>query len=144
MSSRVWISGFHNILLVIGVVSLFFIAEAFIHQWLLTCDAVIVKVSLVCEQPLNNRCQYEYIGRNESGDLSKIELGFTVNEDEVRPGDAIKKDKFGLKYYFNGRRHEWQFSSFYVQIFLLSLFSFFLWRYLTVRQIAKTPGIAKG
>lgn len=100
---------------------------------LIAYDFKILAIENVCEKPLNNRCQYEYLIKNRDGISHKMSFSiYRFEDDELVVGNSIEKKKFSFKYKVNGNEVNWPFAGRYI-VFLLTSFSMLaLWRYLTI------------
>ena len=131
MRKPFFVAGLHNILLVAGIVGCLIFLQATFHTWYFECEIRILEIELVCQQPLNNRCQYEYFGEYKDGTLSKIDFAYLFGTGELTVGDSVKKNKFSFEYQLNGKKMVWEFASHYLKILFFSLLALGLWRYLT-------------
>jgi hypothetical protein len=129
------VKGPHNVLLVAGLVGGLFFLGALFQQLFFEYDFRIMAIELKCQQPLNNRCIYEYSVMRKDGSLSKVELdGYMFRREELAVGNSIKKNKFSFEYQVNGERMVWGFADYYLWILLLSFCTLGLWRYLTPKR----------
>lgn len=127
--------GPHNILFVASIVGVLFFLAALFHQLCFEYDFKILAIEIKCEQPLNNRCIYEYSVESKDGFLGKIELdGYMFRSEELVVGNSIKKNKLSFEYQVNGKKMVWGFGSRYLMILFFSLLALGLWRYLTPKQ----------
>jgi hypothetical protein len=78
MKKIFFIKGPHNILFVAGIVSALFCLEGLFDELYFECDFRILAIGLKCQQPLNNRCVYEYSVVHKDGSLRTIELNCYV------------------------------------------------------------------
>lgn len=138
MRKPFFVTGLHNFFFVAGIVGCLIFLQAIFHQWYFESEIRILAIELVCEQPLNNRCQYEYLGQHKDGTVSKVDLAYMFKRAELAIGDSVKKDKFGFEYQLNGEKMVWGFASHYLSILFFSLLALGLWRYLTPK-----PGTPK-
>ena len=130
-----FLTGLHNFFFVAGITGCLICLQAIFHQWYFECEIRIFSIELVCQQPLNNRCQYKYIGQYKDGTLSQVDLAYMLRRDELAIGDSVKKNKFSLVYQLNGKKMFWEFISHYLIILFFSLLALGLWRYLTLEQV---------
>jgi hypothetical protein len=140
MRKPFFVTGPHNILFVAGIVGCLFFLQAIFHLWYFECEIRILSIELVCQQPLNNRCQYEYLGQYKDGTLSKVDLAYMFRRDELAIGDSVKKDKFSFEYQLNGKKIVWEFANHYLSILFFSLLVLGLWRYLTSKPATPKAG----
>lgn len=138
MRKQLFIKGPHNILFVAGIVGLLFFLGALFNQLNFECDFSILSIETKCQQPLNNRCIYEYSVKSKSGLLSKIGLdGNLFVSEDLAVGKSIQKNKFSFVYQVDGKRTNWTFANYYLGIFFISILAFGLWRYLTFKAVLK-------
>ena len=132
MRKPFFVTGPHNALLVAGIVGFLFFFDGIISAFNVGYDMRILEVQPVCEQPLNNRCVYQYSVEQGNGTLSKIKLpGYMFSDSELAVGNKIKKSRYSFEYQVNEKLVSWGFSGHYLTIFVLSLFALSLWRYST-------------
>ena len=133
MRKPFFVTGLHNFFFAAGIVGCFIFLQAALHTWYFECEIRVLKIELVCQQPLNNRCQYEYLGEYKDGTLSKIDFAYLFRTGELTVGDSVKKDKFSFEYQLNRKKMVWEFASHYLSILFFSLVALGLWRYLTLK-----------
>lgn len=132
MRKPFFVTGPHNIVFVAAIVGCLICSAALFHQWYFESEIRILAVENACEQPLNNRCQYEYLAEHKDGTLSRISFDiYMFRKDELAVGSSIKKSKFSFEYQMNGRKMAWGFAGHYLKILFFSLLALGLWRYLT-------------
>ncbi|MET3109548.1 hypothetical protein AAKU58_004405 [Oxalobacteraceae bacterium GrIS 1.18] len=137
MNQSLFIKGPHNILFILGIVGCLFFVEALVHQMYLDYDFQILDIKLKCEQPLNNRCVYEYMVRNKNNSINKIELdGFMFKKEELEVGYFIKKEKFSFEYRINGENKVWGFAKYHLLILLASFSALVFWVILSRKLVA--------
>lgn len=135
MRKPFFVTGSHNILLVASIVGCLIFLAAVFHQLYSDYEIRILAIENVCEQPLNNRCQYLYLVEHKDRTLSKISFDiYMFRKDELAVGNSIKKDKFSFEYQLNGNKMVWGFASHYLSILFFSLLALGLWRCLTPNQ----------
>lgn len=137
MRKPFFVTGLHNLFFAAGIVGCLIFLQATFHTWYFECEIRILKIELVCQQPLNNRCQYEYFGEHKDGTLSKIDFAYLFGTGELTVRDSVKKDKFSFEYQLNGKKMVWGFASHYFSILFFSLLALGSWRYLTPKP--ETP-----
>ena len=130
------VKGKHNILLVIGYFCLFFSYDITYYSIFVDYDFSVLSKEYVCEQPLNNRCEYEFLISNKNGDVNKSNLiTFVFNLDELAIGNSLKKSKFSFKYYINGTKFTFGlYQYFWFTCFFSGLLILGLWCYLTCKK----------
>ena len=133
MRKPLFVTGLHNFFFAAGVVGCFIFLQAVFHQFYFECEIRILSIELVCQQPLNNRCQYGYWGKHKDGTLRKFDLSYMFRRDELSVGDSVKKEKFGFVYQLNRKKMVWGVAGHYLKILAFSLLALGLWRYLTGR-----------
>jgi hypothetical protein len=105
---RFFISGIHNLFLFFGVAGLILTVGLAVHFILLRGDFVIVSHGLVCEQPLNNRCQYEFQVRMKDGTLGTFSpLANGVSLEKLTDGSSLAKERFSTTYSIDGVVMKW-------------------------------------
>jgi hypothetical protein len=110
MRKPFFLKGPHNILLVAGIVGCLFLLKVLFDQLYSEYDFKILAIELNCQQPLNNRCTYEYSVKRKDGSLSKIGLsGYMFRSEELVVGNSIAKNKFSFGYQVNGEKSTWGF-----------------------------------
>ncbi len=129
--------GPHNIFFVAGIIGFLICLEGLFCELYFDYDIRILGVQLICEQPLNNRCFYQYLVKQGDGTLNRVKFhGYMFRDNELVVGNTIKKDKLSFEYQVNGSKVSWEFAGHYVTILLFSVLVFALWRRLTPRPMA--------
>lgn len=127
-----FVTGPHNALLAAGVIGCIFFFDGVISAFGVDYNMRILDVQSVCEQPLNNRCAYQYLVEQGGGTLNKINFpGYMFRDSELVVGNKIQKSRFSFEYQVNDKLVHWSFACHYVTILVLSLFVLGLWRYST-------------
>ena len=133
MKLTVFVAGVHNVFLAACAAGCVIFLQGVSHQWLFECNVKIVAINYVCQQPLNNRCQYEYIGQGRNGAVGTVDFNYMAGRDQLAESDWVTKEKFGFDYRLNGQKMTWRSWSYYLRILFFGVISLFVWRYLTVR-----------
>ena len=129
---RYFVTGPHNILLVGSIVGCLYFFYGVISAFVVDYDMRILNVQTICEQPLNNRCVYQYSIDKGDGSLNNIEFtGYLFRDSELVVGNQIKKSKFSFVYQVNGNIVSWGYAWHYLTFFIFSIFALVLWRYST-------------
>ena len=132
MRKPFFVTGPHNVLLAASIVGCLFSFDGVISTFRVDYDIRIMEVKSVCEQPLNNRCVFQYSVEQGNGTLNKINLpGYMFRDSELAAGNKIKKSRFSFEYRVNDKLVSWGFVGHYLTILALSLLALGLWRYLT-------------
>lgn len=109
--------------------------SAIFNQLNFECNFSILAIDIKCQQPLNNRCIYEYSVKNKDDLVRKIELdGNMFGTEDLAVGKSIQKEKFSFEYQVDGKKMVWRFANYYFWILSFSAMAFGLWRYLTLRR----------
>jgi hypothetical protein len=132
MRKPFFVSGPHNLLFVAGIVGCLICLRGVFLQLTYEYDFKVLAIGLKCQQPLNNRCVYEFSVMLKDGSVDEIQLeGYMFRHEEVAVGNTIKKGKFSFGYQVNGKRMNWAFAVNYLWVFLFSLSALGLWRNVT-------------
>lgn len=129
MKSSIWWSGYHNYFLVIAIYTGFVFFQNVAQYFLTDYDVLITKIDLVCQQPLNNRCNYEWIGKEANGETKIVDLSSFSAERVITVGDYINKKKFSLNFQLNGNDQGWSSGYYYLKFLIASVVSFIIWLY---------------
>ena len=135
MSKHLFKNGYHNLFLAAAIFCSFVFFEELSNDLLSSYDMKILKVELVCEQPLNNRCDYQYWVQGNEGKNSRIQInGNLFGFDELVAGNTIKKNKFSFAYEVNGQESKSKSVTYLFRILLVILVLLSVWRYLTPQE----------
>ncbi len=130
--------GFHNVFLVIAIIMLGVSFNSTQKMFLFECNDKIVSKELVCEQPLNNRCQFIYTLVSNEGQETKTDLlDYALQNTEAIVGNKIAKPKFSFSYQVNGEKKYWSYWPWVLKIFIPGLVFLRLWVSPHVREITK-------
>lgn len=141
MSKPFFVKGLHNIILYVGIMLFYPLFYGLYYEMYYDWDFRVLGVSIVCEQPLNNRCSNEYQVVNSDGTSSKIPSHQLVafDPDDLRIGNVVKKNKFSFEAEVNGTRKFWPEAGQTIAILALQLLAVGIWRVLTpLPKIPKT------
>jgi hypothetical protein len=126
-----FIPGLHNVFLLIGVIGLLLCIESTYGAFFYDYEFRIISVEKICEQPLNNRCFNQYFIENKNKIKDKIIINSDIfRQNDLLPGNKIKKDKFTFSYYVNEKKMVWGDITYILNLQFFSLLMFVLWRYL--------------
>jgi hypothetical protein len=121
-------SQIHNAFLFAGIAGTLLSAGLSLQFWLLELDAMITSSRLVCEQPLNNRCTTRFEGKSlneDNVDLTSKLTEFPLSELVV--GNSIRKEKYAIQYFVNGKRENWKFLWYHLIVLIPSVMSVLFW-----------------
>jgi hypothetical protein len=98
-------------------------------------DFRVLAVGVVCEQPLNNRCENEYAVANSDGTSIKLRSHrlTAFDSDDLRVGNAVKKKQFSFEAEVNGTKQYWPQATYYLAWLACGCFALVLWRFLTLK-----------
>ena len=129
-----FVKGAHNLLLYIGVAILGLCLYGVLNVFWTGLDAQVLARESVCEQPLNNRCQYLYTLRKPDGEQLKTAMSaYIFDASDLAIGNYLKKNKFSFGYEVNGQKKSWPFFLHYLYLLLVSVFALGLWLLPSVR-----------
>jgi len=127
MPKKLFEVGPHNILLGVGLIGcLIFCYGVFDVLWS-ELDVRIVKKETVCEQPLNNRCRYQYLVEHDGQHQSISVSGYVFDPEDLVVGNSVKKGRFSFQYKVNGYTKTWPFAADCIGILLFSFLALGLW-----------------
>jgi hypothetical protein len=135
MNKSFFVQGPHNILLMAGILGCLMCIPALLNQWYFDSEVRILAIENVCQQPLNNRCQREYLVEHKDKTLSKISSSFfSFKSDDLAVGDSLTKHRFSFGYQVNGKAPTFGYTRRDSAILFLSLLALGLWRYFSLRK----------
>jgi hypothetical protein len=127
MPKKLFAVGPHNILLVVGLIGFLIFCYGVFDVLRSEMDARVVGKQTICEQPLNNRCRYQYLVEHNGQSQTISVSGFVFALDDLVVGNSVKKGPLSFKYEVNGYTKTWPFAADYFGILLLSVFALGLW-----------------
>jgi hypothetical protein len=134
MKKSIWKSGYHNYFLIIAIYTGFVFFQNVSKYFLTDYNVLIIKIDLVCQQPLNNRCNYEWIGKEINGETKAVDLSAFCEENVIAVGDRINKKKLSLNFQLNGNDQGWPGGYFYLKFLIASVVSFIIWLYFVFKR----------
>ena len=100
---------------------------------LLKADFVISSTSLICEQPLNNKCVTHYkVVTSDSLSMDFVPLGEEFHIGELAINNHVEKRRFSLHYKINGIDKNWQYSHDMLAKFVIGVMGLII-RYLLLK-----------
>ena len=97
-----------NALLIAGVVTLYMSIKPLATFYVDDYHYLITSKTLVCEQPLNNRCEYQFELKDPKGKIVTRTLhSYIFRANELTVGSNIEKRKGSFEYSVNGKTTTW-------------------------------------
>lgn len=137
MKNPLFVSGPHNLFLGAGIAACLISIQAIFHQWHSDYEFRILAIDQVCQQPLNNRCQYEYTAQHKDGTISKVDFVYMIERKEVEVGNSIRKEKFQFEYILNEKNMAWSSARHYLSVLFFGILALGFWRFLTMKKSNK-------
>lgn len=136
MRRIIFTDNFHNIFFIVAVVGLLFTLTSLIMHIYSAFDFTILKIDRICEQPLNNRCVDYYLVSRKNGSSGILTFpAYKFQESELVVGNSIRKDRFMVAYWVNGKKVQWRYLTLHVVGIAASCLIFVWWQYLS-RKLA--------
>jgi hypothetical protein len=127
MPKNIFEAGPHNILLGVGLIGCSIFCYGVFDVLRSELDVRVVGKQTICEQPLNNRCRYQYSVEHDGQHQIISVSGYVFDSDDLVVGNSVKKGQFSFKYKVNGYTKIWSFAADYIGILLFSFLAFGLW-----------------
>jgi len=134
----VFVEGLHNAIFIASAVGILFSTISLITHIFSEFDFTVLKIETICEKPLNNRCVDHYSVINKNGASVDLTLSaYKLRPNEVVVGNSLKKDRFSLEYWVNGKKVQWEYFFLHIMVITMSVLCFIWWQYLS-RKITES------
>ncbi|MEH6419468.1 hypothetical protein [Pseudomonas sp. CGJS7] len=133
---RVFRSGIHNVLLIVGVLSLGFFVYNVVDVFSLRWEARLLDRQRVCEPRYRGGCRYLYTV--EMGGQTKHRYavpGNVFDAADETPGNSISKTGLGFHYQVNGVNKTWGLAPYFARFGLLGALLIGLWSWHRIAEI---------
>ncbi|MDB6008713.1 MAG: hypothetical protein JWL65_963 [Gammaproteobacteria bacterium] len=135
MPKNIFEGGPHNILLGVGLIGCLIFCYGVFGVLCSELDVRVVEKKTMCEQPLNNRCRYQYLVEHDGQHQIISVSGYVFDSGDLVVGSSVKKGRFSFEYQVNGYTKFWPFAADYIGILLFSFLALGLWLVPRIRLI---------
>jgi len=135
MPKHIFEVGPHNILLGIGIIGCLIFCYGAFDVLFSELDVSVVEKETICEQPLNNRCRYQYLVEHNGQHKIISVSGYLFDSEDLVAGNSVKKGRFSFKYRVNGYTKIWPFAADYFGILFFSFLALGLWLVPRIRLV---------